>query len=63
LILQVNSFILTKKASNGKLSDKQSLHSLSTTSFNDYQKAIISVGNILNYYDSDKKYPGKKEFH
>lgn len=35
----------------------QSLHFLSKNKPNDYQKAILSVGEILNYYDSDKKYP------
>ena len=44
-------------ASNGKIDDPDSLHFLNPNQYNDYQKAIISVGNILNYYDSDKKYP------
>eukprot|EP01080_Neovahlkampfia_damariscottae_P006237 gene6237-10243_t len=44
-------------ASNGKINQSNSLHALSQNKYNDYQKAIISVGNILNYYDSDKKYP------
>jgi hypothetical protein len=44
-------------ASNGTLNDPSSLHALKKDEYNDYQKAIISVGNILNFYDSDKKYP------
>eukprot|EP01080_Neovahlkampfia_damariscottae_P002551 gene2551-3513_t len=44
-------------ASNGNPSDPDSLHYMNVNQFNDYQKAIISVGNVLNYYDSDKKYP------
>jgi hypothetical protein len=43
--------------SNGKVDQPGSLHYLNPNQFNDYQKAIISVGNILNYYDSDKMYP------
>eukprot|EP01080_Neovahlkampfia_damariscottae_P004598 gene4598-7980_t len=44
-------------ASNGNINDVDSLHHMQQGKYNDYQKAIISVGNILNYYDSDKKYP------
>lgn len=44
-------------ASNGDLDWDKSLHYLSSKMPNDYQKAIISVGDILNHYDSDKKYP------
>jgi len=44
-------------ASNGDPSQPSSLHYRNPSTLNDYQKAIISVGDILNYYDSDKKYP------
>eukprot|EP01080_Neovahlkampfia_damariscottae_P009947 gene9947-2268_t len=44
-------------ASNGSKFDKDSLHYFEQNSYNEYQKALISVGNILNYYDSDKQYP------
>jgi len=45
--------------SNGPVYKPDSLHYLNPNPnvLNEYQKAIISVGNILNYYDSDKKYP------
>jgi hypothetical protein len=41
--------------SNGLQSNPSSLHHTETD--NDYMKAIRAVGNILNQYDSDKKYP------
>jgi hypothetical protein len=28
-----------------------------TTIYNEYQQAIVSVGNVLEPYDTDKKYP------
>ncbi|EFC41626.1 predicted protein [Naegleria gruberi] len=34
-----------------------SLHYMKEGHENDYQRAIRTVGDILNYYDSDKKYP------
>lgn len=42
--------------SNGHPSDKDSLHYLDMNK-NEYLKAINSVGNILQYYDSDKHIP------
>jgi copine 5/8/9 len=45
-------------ASNGEVSDPTSLHYLSPyLKPNDYQKAIRQVGNILELYDHDRKYP------
>ncbi|KAG2378434.1 hypothetical protein C9374_008073 [Naegleria lovaniensis] len=44
-------------ASNGDPNNSQSLHYRSANYLNDYQKAILSVGEILSYYDSDKKFP------
>lgn len=45
--------------SNQDFRNPNSLHYLNPNPniLNDYQQAILSVGNILNYYDSDKKYP------
>lgn len=42
--------------SNGHPTDKDSLHYLDMNK-NEYLKAITSVGNILQYYDSDKHIP------
>ena len=42
--------------SNGNPADKDSLHYLDMNK-NEYLNAIKSVGNILQYYDSDKKIP------
>ena len=42
--------------SNGHPSDKDSLHYLDLKK-NEYLHAIKSVGNILQYYDSDKQIP------
>lgn len=39
--------------SNGNPSDKDSLHYLDLNK-NEYLKAISAVGNVLQYYDSDK---------
>ena len=44
-------------ASNGSKFEQDSLHFLQQGKYNEYQQALISVGNILNYYDSDKQYP------
>jgi hypothetical protein len=44
-------------ASNGNKFEKESLHFLQNGFMNEYQQALVSVGNILNYYDSDKNYP------
>jgi hypothetical protein len=45
--------------SNGKPHETTSLHyrDPNGNNLNDYQKAILSVGDILNYYDSDHKFP------
>ena len=40
-------------ASNGKPTTANSLHYINPYAPNDYQKAIVSVGNILLEYDSD----------
>ncbi|KAL9649914.1 hypothetical protein ABK040_011387 [Willaertia magna] len=44
-------------ASNGDPTQPSSLHFRSQNQLNDYQKAILGVGEILNYYDKDKQYP------
>lgn len=43
--------------SNGEYSYDDSLHHLSPTEKNQYEQAIYQVGNILEVYDSDKKFP------
>eukprot|EP01119_Soliformovum_irregulare_P001210 TRINITY_DN10930_c0_g1_i1.p1 TRINITY_DN10930_c0_g1~~TRINITY_DN10930_c0_g1_i1.p1 ORF type:complete len:541 (-),score=152.66 TRINITY_DN10930_c0_g1_i1:47-1642(-) len=42
--------------SNREPREPNSLH-FRSQNLNDYQKAIISIGNILEYYDYDKKFP------
>lgn len=43
--------------SNGQLSDPASLHYQVGDKVNEYIEAISAVGDILQYYDSDKKIP------
>lgn len=43
--------------SNGNPLEKTSLHYLEGTQVNEYVQAIMEVGEILQYYDSDKKIP------
>lgn len=43
--------------SNGNPDNETSLHYLNPQRPNDYIQAIESVGEILQYYDSDKKFP------
>lgn len=43
--------------SNGQLADPGSLHYQEGTKVNEYIEAISAVGDILQYYDSDKKIP------
>lgn len=43
--------------SNGDPSHPNSLHYRNPSGDNDYTKAIRSVGHILQYYDTDKKFP------
>ena len=43
--------------SNGDPNDTRSLHYHGNMQRNEYLKAIKSVGNILQYYDSDKQVP------
>lgn len=43
--------------SNGDYHEKSSLHHISPISRNDYEKAILSISNILEDYDSQKIYP------
>jgi vacuolar-type H+-ATPase subunit F/Vma7 len=44
-------------ASNGAPTTATSLHYHNNMSYNQYQKAIISIGEILREYDSDKAFP------
>lgn len=43
--------------SNGQLGDPGSLHYQEGAKVNEYMQAISAVGDILQYYDSDKKIP------
>eukprot|EP00397_Hematodinium_sp_SG-2012_P002819 GEMP01002827.1.p1 GENE.GEMP01002827.1~~GEMP01002827.1.p1 ORF type:complete len:811 (+),score=120.74 GEMP01002827.1:73-2505(+) len=43
--------------SNGDPRSKESLHYHDTTEANEYVSAIRAVGEILEHYDSDKRYP------
>lgn len=43
-------------ASNGRVNDPKSLHFMNPAGFNQYQQAIISVGEILEKYDHDKQF-------
>ena len=44
-------------ASNGDPMQPTSLHYRQPNFMNDYQRAIVTVGDILSYYDTDKKFP------
>lgn len=44
-------------SSNGKFDQPSSLHFLSDKDLNQYQQAIWQVGQILQSYDTDMKYP------
>jgi hypothetical protein len=50
--------------SNGNPKNPKSLHYNAPGYVNEYESAIRSIGDILMYYDSDKKFPtfgfGKK---
>ena len=43
-------------ASNGCVNQPTSLHFMNKQGFNSYQQAIISVGEILEKYDHDKRF-------
>ena len=43
--------------SNGHPLDEISLHSIKQNVLNDYEKAILSCGNIVAYYDYDQLFP------
>jgi hypothetical protein len=43
--------------SNGLPTEKDSLHSITSPQKNEYVEAISAVGEILQYYDSDKQIP------
>jgi len=44
-------------ASNGHPSDPNSLHHINPAAPNEYKQAIMAVGEILAYYDTDKMFP------
>lgn len=44
-------------ASNGYVSNPQSLHFIHDGQPNQYMHAIMSIGSILEQYDTDKLYP------
>ena len=43
--------------SNGAPTEQESLHSIQPRVMNDYERAIISCGNIVAYYDYDQLFP------
>ena len=43
--------------SNGAPNQQESLHSIQPGVMNDYERAIISCGNIVAYYDYDQLFP------
>jgi hypothetical protein len=49
--------ILIKKGSNGNPKNPKSLHYNAPGYVNEYESAIRSIGDILMYYDADKKFP------
>lgn len=56
--MQINLVIgIDFTASNGSPHEQKSLHFCNSAEPNFYERAIISCGNILNYYDYDKIYP------
>ena len=44
--------------SNGDPRDPRSLHHISDTIRNDYEKAIGAIGGVLSEFDTDKQFPG-----
>lgn len=44
-------------ASNGLAHNPKSLHYLSAQQPNEYERAIIAVGEIIEQYDTSKTYP------
>jgi hypothetical protein len=50
------SFGVDYTASNGSPSSSSSLHYLGSK-MNPYQKALVSVGNIVAHYDADQTFP------
>jgi len=44
-------------ASNGSPQDPQSLHYMSPGGFNEYQRSIMTIGQIIQEYDYDKLFP------
>eukprot|EP00002_Diphylleia_rotans_P021696 TRINITY_DN422_c0_g1_i5.p1 TRINITY_DN422_c0_g1~~TRINITY_DN422_c0_g1_i5.p1 ORF type:complete len:530 (-),score=103.06 TRINITY_DN422_c0_g1_i5:324-1913(-) len=50
-------FAIDFTGSNGEPNQTSSLHYLRPDTMNGYQVGIHSIGNIVSYYDSDKKFP------
>ncbi|KAA8496667.1 Protein BONZAI 1 [Porphyridium purpureum] len=44
-------------ASNGAVRDPRSLHHVQVGTLNPYMQAIISIGTVLEHYDTDKRFP------
>ncbi|XP_047492495.1 copine-8-like isoform X1 [Penaeus chinensis] len=56
--MEINAFIgIDFTASNGNPQSQQSLHFINPTSPNQYVRAIQSVGEIIEDYDTDKYFP------
>ena len=50
-------FAIDFTSSNGEVTDPQSLHYVSSNSFNDYETAIYECGKIVAAYDYDQLFP------
>ena len=51
------SIAIDYTGSNGEYSDSNSLHHLNPSNPNQYERAILEVGTILEAYDNDKQFP------
>ncbi|XP_014278069.1 copine-8 [Halyomorpha halys] len=51
------TFAIDFTGSNGDPRNRESLHYINDTNMNLYEQAIMSVGNIIENYDSDKQFP------
>jgi hypothetical protein len=56
-ILFINHLAIDFTSSNGDPRQPNSLHFRQNGKYNDYQSAIRSIGDILDNYDSDHRYP------
>jgi len=56
--MQINLIVgIDFTSSNKEINNPASLHFMSSNSNNHYEKAILSCGNIIAFYDYDQKFP------